>query len=87
MFAAGLGCCSLVLRSLLRFNPDVPHGHVRLCPMVPDRLLPIRLQNVPLAGTRMELSVGLDGSADAVNLPAGVRLVRSHPEHSSGRTV
>jgi glycogen debranching enzyme len=77
----------MVLRSLLRFHPDIPHGQVRLCPMVPDRFLPIRLRNVPLAGTRMEFSVGVDGGVDADNLPAGVRLVRSHPKHPPGRTA
>ncbi len=76
----------MVLRSLLRYHPDIPHGQVRLCPMVPDRFLPIRLQNVPLAGTRMELSVDEDGGVDAGNLPAGVRLVRNHSQHPSSRT-
>src|SRR3984885_2411610 len=26
----------MVLRSLLRFHPDIPHGQVHLCPMLPD---------------------------------------------------
>ena len=71
----------MILRSLLRFHPDIPHGQVHLCPMVPDRFLPIRLKNVPLAGTRMELSVEVDGSVDVNDLPAGVRLVRADPKH------
>jgi glycogen debranching enzyme len=77
----------MVLRSLLRFHPDIPHGQVHLCPMLPDRFLPIRLQNVPLAGTRMEFSVAEDGGVDVGNLPAGVRLVRSHPKHPPSRTA
>jgi glycogen debranching enzyme len=77
----------MVLRSLLRFHPDIPHGQVHLCPMVPDRFLPIRLQNVPLAGTRMEFSVDVAGGVDVANLPAGVQLVRSHPKHPPGRTA
>ena len=77
----------MILRSLLRFHPDIPHGQVHLCPMVPDRFLPIRLQNVPLAGTRMELSVEVDGSVDVGDLPAGVRLVRADPKHPPRQTA
>jgi glycogen debranching enzyme len=77
----------MVLRSLLRFNPDIPHGQVHLCPMVPDRFLPIRLTNVPLAGTRMEIIVDVDGGVDIGDLPAGVRLVRAHPKNPPRRTA
>jgi glycogen debranching enzyme len=76
----------LVLRSLLRFEPDIPHGQVLLRPMVPDRLLPLRLQNVPLAGTRVNITVEADGGVDVCDLPAGVRLVTAQPRHSPGRT-
>ncbi|MDT7757734.1 MAG: hypothetical protein QOH27_3632 [Mycobacterium sp.] len=77
----------LVLRSLLRFNPDIPHGQVQLCPMVPDRLLPVRLENVPLAGTRMSIAVDADGGVDVSDLPAGVRLVTAQPGPPPGRTL
>jgi glycogen debranching enzyme len=76
----------LVFRSLLRFNPDIPHGQVQLCPMVPDRLLPIRLENLPLATTRMNITVEADGEVDVGDLPAGVRLVTAQPRHSPIRT-
>jgi glycogen debranching enzyme len=77
----------LVLRSLLRFNPDIPHGQIHLAAMVPDRLLPIYMQNVPLAGTRVDISVQADGGVDVGDLPAGVRLVTDHPKRPPGRTV
>jgi hypothetical protein len=57
----------LVLRSLLRFNPDIP--------MVPKQLLPMRLENVPLAGSRVSLTVHSDGGIEVSGLPAGVRVV------------
>jgi glycogen debranching enzyme len=76
----------LVLRSLLRFNPDIPHGQVQLCPMVPPRLLPVRLENVPLAGARMNIAVDADGGVDVSDLPAGVQLVTAQPRQSPGRT-
>jgi glycogen debranching enzyme len=72
----------LVLRSLLRFNPDLPHGQIQLCPMVPERLLPVRLENVPLAGTRVSIAIEADGRVDVSNLPPGIELVTSHtPPH------
>jgi glycogen debranching enzyme len=77
----------MVLRSLLRFHPDIPHGQIQLSPIVPDRFLPIRMQNVPLAGTRMEFNIDVDGGVHVANLPAGVRLLRSHPKHPPGRTA
>lgn len=74
----------LVLRSLLGFHPDIPHGQLQVCPMVPDRLLPIRLHNVPLAGTRVSISVGAHGGVDVRDLPAGVRVVTAQPRPSPG---
>ena len=58
-----------------------------MTPMVPDRLLPIRMQNVPLAGTRVDISVQADGGVDMGDLPAGVRLVTAHPRRPPGRTA
>jgi glycogen debranching enzyme len=77
----------MVLRSLLRFDPDIPHGKIQLSPMVPDRLLPIRLQNVPLAGTRVDITVEADGGVDVGDLAPGVRLVTAHGGHSTSRTA
>ena len=77
----------LVLRSLLRFNPDIPHGQIQLCPMVPDRLLPMRLDNVPLAGTRMSIAVDKDGGVEVCDLPTGVRLVTAQLGPSTGGTL
>ncbi|HTF55555.1 MAG TPA: glycogen debranching N-terminal domain-containing protein [Pseudonocardia sp.] len=65
----------LVLRSLLRLQPDLPRHEVRLAPAVPERLLPLRLENVPLAGARMEITVRSDGY-EASGLPTSAALVR-----------
>jgi len=72
---------------MLRFNPDIPHGQIHLCPMVPDRFLPIRLQNVPLAGTRVDISVEADGNVEVGDLPAGVRLVTARPKRPPSRNA
>jgi glycogen debranching enzyme len=60
-----------LLRSLLRFNPSVPRGEIHLAPAVPRAYLPLQLDNVALAGTRVSLSVTSDGF-DIDGLPASV---------------
>jgi glycogen debranching enzyme len=78
----------LLLRSLLRLQPDIPHGHVRVAPSIPGRFLPLRLENIPLGGARFDISVSADGGLDVNGLPPGVRLVtgdrRSRPGARSG---
>ncbi|MDG4667209.1 glycogen debranching N-terminal domain-containing protein [Mycobacterium sp. 236(2023)] len=65
----------LVLRSLLQLHPDVPHRQVRLSPVLPDRWLPLRVDNLPLAATRVGITVDEDGEVDVSGLPAELRLV------------
>jgi glycogen debranching enzyme len=74
----------LLLRSLLRFDPDVRHGKLRVCPTVPERLLPLRVEGMPLAGARIDVTVGSDGNVDVDGLPTGIRLVSSdgHRDHA-----
>jgi glycogen debranching enzyme len=63
----------LILRSLLRLDPDLPHDQLSLDPALPARLRPMRLENLPLAGARLDITVRADG-VDVDGLPAGVRL-------------
>jgi glycogen debranching enzyme len=63
----------LLLRSLLRFDPWVPQGEVRLAPVLPDRYLPLRLSNVGLAGRRVtvevtDLGFDIEGLGDVVHV-------------------
>jgi glycogen debranching enzyme len=74
----------LILRSLLRLNPDIPHGQVQLCPLVPQRLLPLRLENIPIAGARVDVSVDADGQLEVSGLPAGIRLIGTHHPRRAG---
>ncbi|OAN41844.1 glycogen debranching N-terminal domain-containing protein [Mycolicibacterium iranicum] len=64
-----------ILRSLLRLNPDIPQGQVQLSPVVPDRWLPLRVENLPLSTNRFEISVDDDGDVAVTGLPAQLRLV------------
>ncbi len=51
----------LLLRALLRLDPWVPFGEVRLAPVVPPQYLPLQLSNLSLAGGRVALEVTPDG--------------------------
>jgi glycogen debranching enzyme len=73
----------LVLRSLLGLDPDLPAGLVRLAPALPQRMLPLRLRNVPLAGGRLDITVDADGGA-VHGLPEGVHLLRADEGGSPG---
>jgi hypothetical protein len=48
-------------------------GELSLDPALPARLRPMRLENLPLAGARIDITVRAD-SVDVNGLPAGVRL-------------
>jgi glycogen debranching enzyme len=73
----------LVLRSLLQLNPNMPHGQVHVLPTLPDRWLPLRLENVPVAGERLDITVDPNGDIEVRGLPAGVRLLTAPPRTAS----
>ncbi|MFD1147302.1 amylo-alpha-1,6-glucosidase [Saccharothrix hoggarensis] len=60
----------LLTRTLLRFQPDLPSGSVQLAPAVPERLVPLKIENLPLAGHRLCIDVREDGW-DVLGLPEG----------------
>ncbi|MHB8341322.1 MAG: amylo-alpha-1,6-glucosidase [Mycobacteriales bacterium] len=69
-----------LLRTLLRFDPWVPFGRVWCSPAIPERLLPLRIDRLHLAGATISLEVGQRGwTLDG--LPDGIELVRRarHP--------
>jgi len=63
-----------LLRTLLRFEPWVPHGKLWLAPALPSRFGRLRVDNIPLAGSRIRMDVR-DGTPDVDGLPAGVRVI------------
>jgi glycogen debranching enzyme len=85
----------LILRSLLQLNPDVPHGEVQLFPTLPDRWLPLRVEKIPVAGKRFDITLDEDGDMEVTGLPAELRLVATRrrtpdghiatPNHDSGQ--
>lgn len=51
----------LFLRTLLRFDPDAPHGQVVCAPSVPDRYLPLGVHGLRVDGLRLKIDVTTDG--------------------------
>jgi glycogen debranching enzyme len=74
------GAPLMFLRTLLRFDPWVPHGKVWLDPVVPEHFGPIQVRRVPLAGSRLDITVDVDGSCSVDGLPDNIELVRL-PRH------
>ena len=78
MLAAGVGrgyAVLFFLRSLLRFDPELPRGQVVCAPKVPDRYLPLRVSGLRVSG----LDIGIDVGPDARRLTglagSGIELV------------
>ncbi len=52
----------MLLRSILRFNPDLPEGEVYIDPALPTSIPTLRVANAPLADARLTLVTGADGT-------------------------
>ena len=64
----------LFLRTLLRFDPWVPHGKLWLDPGLPSAIGYLRVDRIPLLGSRVTVEV--DGGAVKVEgLPAEIEVV------------
>lgn len=61
----------LLVRTMLRLDPDVPTGVVRLDPAVPPQLLPLTVSNLMIGDSRASITVDRDGCT-LTGLPAGV---------------
>jgi hypothetical protein len=75
----------LILRSLLRLNPNVPHGEVQLFPTLPERWLPLRVEKIPVAGKRFDITLDEDGDMEITGLPAELRVVTTRHQTRGGR--
>ncbi len=63
-----------LLRTLLRFDPSVPEGRLRIAPALPDGFGSLRVTGLPLAGARLTVEVR-HGRVKATGLPPGIELV------------
>ncbi len=64
----------LFLRTMLRFDPWVPHGKVWLAPALPPEIGRLRVDRVPLAGRRVSIEVA-DGNVKIEGLPPELELI------------
>ncbi|MHB8288031.1 MAG: amylo-alpha-1,6-glucosidase [Acidimicrobiales bacterium] len=68
------GSALLLLRSLLRLDPWIPHGKTWLAPQLPAMIKHLRVDNIPLAGGRVTISVE-DGHTKVDGLPDGIEVI------------
>jgi glycogen debranching enzyme len=69
----------LFLRTLLRFDPWVPHGKVWCSPALPERIEHLRVDRIPLGGRRVTVDID-DGQVNIEGLPPEIEWV-DHPRH------
>jgi glycogen debranching enzyme len=65
----------LLLRTVLRLDPSLPHWHVHLDPVLPPGTRSLQVRGIPLGGSRVDVAVE-DGEVEVTGLPRGVELVR-----------
>ena len=68
-----------MLRTILRLDPWVPRGRIWLHPALPEQIRRLRLERIPLGGSRVSVDVEGD-SVEIDGLPEGVELVQA-PRH------
>jgi len=61
-----------LLRTLLRWDPWVPHGTAWLAPVLPDGFGDLTLTNLPLAGSRLSVRVRQGRPVEVDGAPAGL---------------
>ena len=68
----------LCLRTLLRLDPWVPYGKTWLCPNLPEWIGYLKVEGIPLAGSRVTIEVGskVAGGVSVSGLPPEIELVR-----------
>jgi glycogen debranching enzyme len=69
----------LFLRTLLRFDPWIPHGRVWLAPALPPEVSYLHVDRIPLLGARVSVEVR-DGNVKIDGLPPGIEVV-TEPRH------
>ncbi len=74
----------LLLRTVLRLDPDLPGGTVHLAPELPPGTRSLRLRGMPLGEATVHVEVDASGRVEVEGLPEGVRLVRGPREPAPG---
>jgi glycogen debranching enzyme len=68
----------LCLRTLLRLDPWVPYGKTWLSPNLPEEIGYLRVEGIPLAGSRVTIEVGSEvpGGIAVEGLPPEIEVIR-----------
>jgi len=64
----------LMLRTLLRLDPWVPHGKVWLDPVLPDEISYLAVHRIPLAGSRLTVKID-GGDVEVRGLPDNIDVI------------
>ena len=65
----------LFLRTILRLDPWVPHGKVWIDPILPPSIGYLKVDRIPLAGSRVSVTVH-DGTVEIEGLPPDIDVMR-----------
>jgi glycogen debranching enzyme len=68
----------LCLRTLLRLDPWIPYGKTWLSPNLPEEIGYLKVEGIPLAGSRVTVEVGSEvpGGVVVTGLPKEIELIR-----------
>jgi glycogen debranching enzyme len=68
----------LGLRTLLRLDPWIPYGKTWLCPNLPESIGYLKVEGIPLAGSRVTVEVGSEvpGGVAVDGLPPDIEIIR-----------
>ena len=68
----------LCLRTLLRLDPWIPYGKTWLCPNLPEGIGYLKVEGIPLAGSRVTIEVGdqVPGGVSVTGLPPEIEVIR-----------
>jgi glycogen debranching enzyme len=61
-----------LLRTLLRLEPDLPNGRLALAPVLPEELLPLRIEQLHVGDGQLSLTVDADGNGSVTHAPDGL---------------
>ncbi len=68
----------LCLRTLLRLDPWIPYGKIWLSPNLPETIGYLKVEGIPLAGSRVTVEVGseVSGGVSISGLPSEIEVIR-----------
>jgi glycogen debranching enzyme len=69
----------LCLRTLLRLDPWIPYGKIWLSPNLPESIGTLKVEGIPLAGSRVTIEVGdhVPGGVSITGLPPEIEIVHA----------